>query len=71
MEEKSPLEKQKEEIEALRKLLSRDKEETLRSMSPEMRELYERTIALRKRIGKGEGRFDAVKAIRKLRGYDD
>ena len=69
--EKSPLEKQKEQIERLRKLLSEDIEETLRQMPPEKREIYEKTVELRKRIGTGQGEFDVVKAIRKLRGYDD
>jgi hypothetical protein len=67
--EKTPLEKQKEQIELLKRLLSRDKEEIWKQMPPEKRALYERTIALQKKIGKGE--FDVVKAIRKLRGYDN
>ena len=69
MEEKSALEWQKQEIEALKKSLHRPLEEKLKQMPPEMYELYERTIALQKRIGKGK--FDVVKAIRELRGYDD
>ncbi len=60
---------QKEQIEALRKILHRDREEKLREMSLEMRAIYEKTLALRKRIGKGE--FDVVKTIRKLCGDDD
>lgn len=69
--EKTPLEKQQEQIERLRKLLNVPTEEILRELSPDMRALYERTVALRKRIGKGNGEFDVVKTIRKLRGYDD
>jgi len=67
--EKTPLETQKEQISALQKLLYRDKEATLRSMSPERRALYEKTLALRTRIGKGK--FDVINAIRELRGYRD
>jgi len=69
--DKTLLEKQKEQVERLRKLLDVPTEEILRELSPDMRALYEKTVALQKKIGKGNGEFDVVKTIRKLRGYDD
>ena len=63
-------EKQKEQIEALKKLLKEnDLETTLRQMSPAARELFERTIAIQKKNNPVP--FDVVKELRRMRGYED
>ncbi len=67
---KSKREKQKEQIEALKKLLKEnDLETTLRQMSPAARELFERTITIQKKNNPVP--FDVVKELRRMRGYED
>ena len=69
--EKSALEKQKEQSEALRAILHSDtREERMARMSPQNRVIYEDIIGLRNQIGRIEG-FDIIKELWKMRGYDD
>ena len=69
--EKTPLEKQKEQIETLRtRLHAETREARLKRMLSENRALYEAIIGRRDKIGKIEG-FDIVEQLRKLRGDND
>jgi hypothetical protein len=71
MDDRSPREKQKAQVEVLRQILhSKTPQQRLRDMSPENRALYEATIQLRDEVGRIDG-FDIVAELREMRGGDD